>query len=118
MKKLGFWLMSTKLNCIFFLFFGSFFTLIAIGFAENRFDHDLIVYLLLSITWLIVILNLISLMIIKMQIKNKKDISLLHKIFISMMMVGIVLVLFSSQQHTGTTPYHHPNLNDMLSDDS
>ncbi len=109
MEKISFWQMSTRLNIAFFCVFGGFFTFIAIVIADNRFDHDMIVYFLLSLIWLIVILNLISLKIINTQIKRKKGITLLHKIFISITMIGVILILFSSPQHNGTVPFHQPN---------
>lgn len=118
MGKISFWQMSTKLNITFFCVSGGFFTFIAIGLADNRFNHDIIVYFLLSMIWLIVILNLISLKIINTQIKHKKDITLFHKVFISITMFGVILLLFSSAQHNGTVPFHQPNNIDTTNKDA
>ena len=118
MKKLSFWQMSSKLNITLFAVFGGFYTLIAIGIADNRFEHDAIVYILLSLIWLIVILNLVSLKIINTQMKLNKDISIFHKVLISITMVGVILILFSSSQHNGSIPYHQPNNDDQKNQES
>ena len=118
MEKHSFWLMSTKLNIAFFAVGGGFFTTIAIGIADNRFEHDMIIYVLLSAVWMIVILNLISLKIIKKHIQHKTNISMAHKLLISITMVGVVVILFSSPQYLGDVPYHQPNKEDVLSDES
>ena len=113
MEKNYFWLMSTKINTAFFSIFGGFFTLIAIGFAENRFEHEPIIYLLLSMIWLIVVLNLVSFFIIKKRIDQNIDISIFHKVLISITMIGVLFILFSSPQHNWSVPYHQPRKSDL-----
>jgi uncharacterized membrane protein YoaK (UPF0700 family) len=106
MKKYYYWMMNAKLNIAFFAIFGGFYTFIGLVLADNRFELDLGLYYWMIVLWFIVLVNLLSLIMIKKYRNKDEPIPLLFLILISITMVSvIVFFLFSLDKQYLDIPY-------------
>ena len=106
MKKYYYWIMNAKLNITFFVIFAGFYTFIGLVLADNRFELDLGLYFGMIFLWLVVLVNLISLIMIKKYRIKEEPIPLLFLIMISITMLSVIVIfLFSLDQHHAITSY-------------
>ena len=106
MKKYYYWIMNAKLNIAFFAIFGGFYTLIGLVLSDNRFELDLGLYYWMIVLWFIVLVNLISLIMIKKYRNKDEPIPLLFLIMISITMLSLIVVLiFSIDKQQADIPY-------------
>jgi phosphatidylserine synthase len=92
MKKYEKWMMISKMNALVFLMPAAFMSITAFGFADNRFEHELWLYIMILVLWLLAGLNLVGYALIK-KLKHKDlNIPLWIKIILGSMMVGFIVI--------------------------
>ena len=74
--------------------------------ADNRFELDLGLYYGMIVLWFIVLMNLISLIMIKKYRNKEEPIPLLYLILISITMMSVIVVfIFSLDKQQAYMPY-------------
>jgi len=106
MKRYDYWIMNAKLNMVGFGIPALFMTFIGIGLADNRFELELGLYLVMIILWIVSLMNIISIIVIKKRKIKDQSIPLFLIILISVTMISIMIVfIFSLDKHHGSVPY-------------
>jgi amino acid transporter len=101
-----YWLINTKLNTTGYGIYATFLTFFGLVLADNRFELDTALYITMGILWMIVLINLFLIKKIKSYKEKQESIPLILKIFISIQIIGIVLVFIMGMGYQGTDIPH------------
>jgi len=101
-----YWLINTKLNTFGYGIYAVLLTFFGLVLADNRFELDTALYITMGILWIIFIINLYIIKKLKSYKENKERIPLFLKIFISIQIIGIVLVFITGMGYQGADIPH------------